>query len=607
MKKPIIIIIIIIIIRTDNNNNLLLKIKQQRRHNSSNLLFLKPLMVVSFWFIFLLLFSTFVGFNQGIGNVDAHNNNNNRNFTNTTTCPLTEEQSQDHTSNVLFDFSVSGKSKDAISNGQSSVDTDNNQFQETSPVESVVSKLLGYSELVCEKEFEDSYMENKQEEVQTDRVDLTYPNVDELTNITKQEYSSGAPSGLLNITHRLEPDGTYYNYASASKGAKVVAQNKEANGASNILGSDHDKYLRNPCSVLDKYVVIELAEETLVDAVNIANFEHHSSNFKQFLLSGSLVFPTETWYPLGTFVAENVKHRQYFKLTEPKWARYLKLSLVTHYGSEFYCTLNVIEVYGIDAIERMLEDLIVTSEESTNVNSNVNSTGPPASTKSSSSKSVKPDDESGETVGRKTEGVDDGKRADDDAAKKPAGVTKISELVSKGNGRIHGDAILKILMQKVWLLEKNLSLLENCIKELHKRQGDVFPQLETEVRKYSELVENTRLQIKDLLLWKATMEKELADMESWKDFVSSHLESVIKENASLRLEIDKIASDQESLDKAELTVLTVSVSFAIAAILKIVLDRLFKSPYSKPYRNETSWKLLLVTCVVIAFVVLNLY
>ncbi|KAI3713518.1 hypothetical protein L1987_72096 [Smallanthus sonchifolius] len=567
-----------------------------QEHN--NLLKLSLPLMISFWFPVLLFLSTF-GFNHGNqGNVDAHN----RNFTNTTTYPYAEEQSHDHIGSVPLEFSVSGKSNDAVSNDHSSVDTEKNQFQGTSPVESVVSKVLGYSDLVCEKEFQDCYMEKKQEELETGRANLTHPNVNELINVTKQDSGS---SGLLNITHRLEPDGTYYNYASASKGAKVVAHNKEANGASNILGLDHDKYLRNPCSVMDKYVIIELAEETLVDAVNIANFEHHSSNFKQFLLAGSLVFPTETWYPLGTFVAENVKHRQYFKLPEPKWARYLKLTLVSHYGSEFYCTLNVIEVYGIDAIERMLEDLIVTSEESTDVNS----TASPASTKTTCSKNLKPDGECrnvGEAAVGKMEGVDDGKRADDDVAKKPS-VAKIPELVSKGNGRIHGDAVLKILMQKVRLLEKNLSLLENYIKELNKRQGDVFPQLDVEVGKYSELVENTRVQIKDLLLWKATMEKEIAEMESWKAFVSSHLESVIKENARLRLEIEKIASDQESLDKAELTVLTVSVSFAIAAILKIVSDRIFRSPYSKPLRNDASWKLLLVTCVVTAIVILNLY
>lgn len=555
-----------------------------------------PLMI-SFWLPFLLFLSTF-GFNHGNeGNVDAHN----RNFTNTTTTyPYTKEECQNHTGRVLLEFNASGSG--AVSHNHSSVDTEKNPLQGTSPVEEVVSTVLGYSSLVCEREIQDSCMEKKQQDIQNGRTHQTYLDLDEFRNSTTQEDSSKnvAPSGLVNITHRLEPDGTDYNYASASKGAKVLTHNKEANGASNILNLDHDKYLRNPCSVLEKYVIIELSEETLVDAVKIANFEHHSSNFKHFSLSGSLVFPTETWYHLGDFVAENVKHHQYFKLPEPKWARYLNLTLVTHYGSEFYCTLNVIEVYGVDAIERMLEDLIVTSEESTNLNSTTSTT---------SSQNIDGEKGNLETASRKIEGVDDGKRVDDDVAKKPVSASKIPELVAKGNGRIHGDAVLKILMQKVRLLEKNLSLLEDYIKELNKRHGDVLPQLDVELLKYSTLLEKTRTEIKELLVWRATMEKEIADLESWKAFVSSHLESIVKENAMLRQAIAKVASDQESLEKAELTVLTVTVSFAVAAILKILSDLMFNfsghSYYFKSNRDDRSWKLLLIACIVTTVVVFN--
>ncbi|PWA64548.1 galactose-binding protein [Artemisia annua] len=458
-------------------------------------------MVVSIWFIFLLF--SFIHGNKG--NVDVHSSN----FTNTTTYTHIEEQAQTHPDRALLEPNVSGKRSDSVSHDLNFVDTDKNPLQGFCPVEEVVSKVLGYPALVCEREFQDRCVEKKQDNLQNGKTHHTYLNIDEFRNITKQENGSssapsGAASGLVNITHRLEPDGTDYNYASASKGAKVVAHNKEANGASNILGFDHDKYLRNPCSVVDKYVIIELAEETLVDAVKIANFEHHSSNFKQFSLSGSLVFPSETWYPLGTFVAENVKHRQYFKLPEPKWVRYLKLTLVSHYGSEFYCTLNVIEVYGVDAIERMLEDLIVTSEESTNVSS----TASPGSAKTTGSKNGKTNGEkrnADEATSRKIEGVDDGKRGDDDVAKKPESATKIPELVTKGNGRIHGDAVLKILMQKVRLLEKNLSLLEDYIRELNKRQGDVLPQVDVELVKYTSVVEKARLEVKELLLSKATM------------------------------------------------------------------------------------------------------
>lgn len=233
--------------------------------------------------------------------------------------------------------------------------------RESSGLEEVLSLVLGYESSVCQVRPQEDYMKTEKEQRQNGRIPLTYPNLDEFKYISSQEKSASTPSQLVNLTHRLESDGTPYNYASASKGAKVVAHNKEAKGASNVLGKDHDKYLRNPCSVGGKFFIIELADETLVDAVKIANFEHYSSNFKDFELSGSLVYPTETWNSLGMFVAANVKHAQCFKLPEPKLVRYLDVDLPSHYGSEFYCTLSVVEVNGVDAIEHMLEYLIVIS------------------------------------------------------------------------------------------------------------------------------------------------------------------------------------------------------------------------------------------------------
>ena len=46
-----------------------------------------------------------------------------------------------------------------------------------------------------------------------------------------------------------------------------MAYNKEVKDVKNILGNDKDKYLRNPCSAEEKFVVIELVEETLVDTI----------------------------------------------------------------------------------------------------------------------------------------------------------------------------------------------------------------------------------------------------------------------------------------------------------------------------------------------------
>ncbi|OWM85207.1 hypothetical protein CDL15_Pgr027994 [Punica granatum] len=368
-------------------------------------------------------------------------------------------------------------------------------------LDDILRSLVGYPPLICQSHLKPP---KKQEQHQQPGKLLnpgfyhhhhhhhTYLNFEEFRSTRSREKGLGIPTWFVNITHRLEPDGTEYNYASALKGAKVVAHNKESKGASNILGKDHDKYLRNPCSVGVKFVVIELTEETLVDAVRIANFEHYSSNFKDFELSGSLSYPTETWTPLGKFVADNVKHIQSFKLPEPKWLRYLKLSLLSHYGSEFYCTLSVLEVYGIDAIERMLEDLIVVSPPEPN-STLLPSQSPEAGSaeKVSESKTYAND-----TSSEKVESVDNKKTVNGKIPDPVMGVRQQS------NARIPADTVLKILMQKVRSLELNLSVLEEYIKELNEREGEVLPELDREISRMSVLLEKEETEIRDIMKWK---------------------------------------------------------------------------------------------------------
>lgn len=488
---------------------------------------------------------------------------------------------------------------------------------ETNGLEKIVRRILGYSNLVCElHQAQEEQNRNYPGQCLNRTSHSTYLNLDEFRNITKQEKDRVMPSQLVNITHGLEPDGTEYNYASASKGAKVVAHNKEAKGASNILGKDHDQYLRNPCSVEEKFVTIELAEETLVDAVKIANFEHYSSNFKEFELSGSLRYPTEAWSPLGKFVAANSKHAQTFKLPEPKWVRYLKLDLLSHYGSEFYCTLSVLEVYGINAIERMLEDLIVESAESV-----TNKLPEPNATEISPTKEeVGPVDRRTSSEGQNVVGTtgvaieitEDAQRANSDVTKNSVTTNKILEPVMKvrqqPNGRIPGDSVLKILMQKVRSLELNLSVLEEYIKEFNRRQGDVLPEVGKELLRISLLLEQSKMEIKNLMQWKETMEKGMTDLESWKAVVSSQVNALVRENNMLRLDVDKIVNDQASLESKELAVLAVSLFFLCFAILQLVSFQVLTffrtSQPDKGCRKSRGWVLVIVSSSMTIFITL---
>ncbi|KAL5538137.1 hypothetical protein UlMin_044215 [Ulmus minor] len=518
-----------------------------------------------------------------------------------------------HKNGMLLEFNMSSSCDD--STDQKNCSTSGYSPAETNRLE-VAWRVLGYSPLVCEV---------KQPQGQEKAIEAgqlpggrtlqpTYLNLDEFRNISRQGKGQGTSAPHVNITHRLEPDGTEYNYASASKGAKVVAHNKEAKGASNILEKDHDKYLRNPCSVGGKFVVIELAEQTLVDVVKIANFEHYSSNFKEFELSGSLSYPTEMWLPLGRFNATNVKQIQTFKVLEPKWVRYLKLNLSSHYGSEFYCTLSVIEVNGVDAIERMLEDLVASEKLVANKFPEPNSTTMPA-----------PRPEVGSTDKRSSEvqngiqisGVgiektDNAQKTNVDVNKTPISTNKVPDPVMEVrqqlNGRIPGDTVLKILMQKVRSLELNLSVLEEYIKEMDRRQKDLLPGLETELSRISLLLEKSKTEIKDLLGWKEDTEKGTADLILWKAVVSSQLDLLVRENKMLRLEIQKIADVQASLESKELAVLAMSLFFVCFAILKIVSVQVFTffraSQSENVCRTSRGWVLILVSSSMTVFITL---
>lgn len=462
---------------------------------------------------------------------------------------------------------------------------------------------LGYEGLVCEMPCLIDQRMNKLEDHQHGMaLGSTYLKLDESRSTTISGKGVVSSNEQVNITHRLEPDGTAYNFASAAKGAKVVAHNKEAKGASNILGKDHDKYLINPCSVSGKFVVVELAEETLVDSIKIANFEHYSSNFKEFELWGSLTYPTDAWSFVGNFVAANVKHAQTFALPEPKWVTYLNLSLVSHYGSEHYCTLSVLEVYGVDAIERMLEDLMVTPGRSA-------ASEQPSKTNSTEASSVKPQDATGNgdngsevlngnDYSGKGIGIGDEQKTNVDATKSPGTSSKIPDpVVGKSSSRIPGDSVLKILMQKVRSVEVNLSDLEEYLKELSKKQADIIPEFNKEISKVTSLLDNERKEFKELVEWKEEMDKQIQDFELWKAVFSTKADELVSENRILRSLVENIKNDQASLQNKELAVLLVSFFFLCIAFLKLVSKRVLLS-FGASQGNDVSrtnrgWLLIL--------------
>ncbi|KAK4512910.1 NAD(P)-bd_dom domain-containing protein [Mucor velutinosus] len=141
-----------------------------------------------------------------------------------------------------------------------------------------------------------------------------------------------------------------FNYASTDCAATVRKVNKQAKGAQSILYESKDQYLLNKCSA-DKFVIINLCEEIVVDTIVMANFEFFSSTFKDFRVYASSKYPTKDWRLLGQWQARNTRDLQVFKVPYSGFLEYMKIEFLTHYGHEYYCPLSLVRVHGMPMLE----------------------------------------------------------------------------------------------------------------------------------------------------------------------------------------------------------------------------------------------------------------
>ncbi|XP_007165394.2 SUN domain-containing ossification factor isoform X2 [Balaenoptera acutorostrata] len=159
-------------------------------------------------------------------------------------------------------------------------------------------------------------------------------------------------NGGLHATKKVQKNRN--NYASVECGAKILAANPEAKSTSAILIENMDLYMLNPCST-KIWFVIELCEPIQVKQFDIANYELFSSTPKDFLVSISDRYPTNKWIKLGTFHGRDERTVQSFPLDEQMYAKYVKVELVSHFGSEHFCPLSLIRVFGTSMVEEYEE------------------------------------------------------------------------------------------------------------------------------------------------------------------------------------------------------------------------------------------------------------
>ncbi|EPY78742.1 hypothetical protein CB1_001016001, partial [Camelus ferus] len=172
--------------------------------------------------------------------------------------------------------------------------------------------------------------------------------------VEKEKSQSMHPSsnGGLHATKKVQKNRN--NYASVECGAKILAANPEAKSTSAILIENMDLYMLNPCST-KIWFVIELCEPIQVKQFDIANYELFSSTPKDFLVSISDRYPTNKWIKLGTFHGRDERNVQSFPLDEQMYAKYVKVELISHFGSEHFCPLSLIRVFGTSMVEEYEE------------------------------------------------------------------------------------------------------------------------------------------------------------------------------------------------------------------------------------------------------------
>ncbi|KAJ1927168.1 hypothetical protein IWQ60_003179 [Tieghemiomyces parasiticus] len=153
-----------------------------------------------------------------------------------------------------------------------------------------------------------------------------------------------------------------FNHASADCAAVVLKANPEAKGPAAVLTNSKERYMLNLCSAT-KFLLIELCDDILIDALALANYEFFSSTFKDFTVHVTDRYPPKdgAWRLLGRFQAYNSRETQIFTVPDPvMWARFIRIDLLTHYGAEYYCPVSLVRVYGntiMEQYKREEEDL----------------------------------------------------------------------------------------------------------------------------------------------------------------------------------------------------------------------------------------------------------
>ena len=164
---------------------------------------------------------------------------------------------------------------------------------------------------------------------------------------------------------------TRFNYAGSACSARVISSNPHSQSPASILVANKDSYLRNLCTNVDKFVVVELCQEVKVDTVVLGNYELFSSTFRRFRVHGAksldqtntmttTTTTLTTWKLLLSAEMQNgplLHSDQAFPVASKDFIKFLRIDFDDQHGNEHWCPVSSLKVYGKTMIDEFNDDV----------------------------------------------------------------------------------------------------------------------------------------------------------------------------------------------------------------------------------------------------------
>lgn len=186
-------------------------------------------------------------------------------------------------------------------------------------------------------------------------------NVSTMANASFESVRSSGPSKSpipTILSSQTLPSKDRFNYASFDCGAVVKNSNPDATSAKSILSDNQDSYMLNKCASPNKFVIIEVCQEILIDRIVIANMEYFSSMFMNVRVKISDRYPPKQWRDLALLQAKDHRGLQSFNIRKPLiWAKYIKLEFLSWFGNEYFCPVTLVRVYGSTVMEDLRNEI----------------------------------------------------------------------------------------------------------------------------------------------------------------------------------------------------------------------------------------------------------